>query len=104
VRGWQERAQDSAADVLERFADLPLAAVLHTDIARDGMLQGPNLAATRALAKTSPFPVIASGGVHSLDDLRALSRTRVIAGVIVGRALYAGAFGLAEALREAAAC
>jgi phosphoribosylformimino-5-aminoimidazole carboxamide ribotide isomerase len=104
TRGWLETAEASAEEVLERFERLPLGAVLHTDIARDGMLRGANLEATAALARRSPFPVLASGGVASIDDLLALARTRLIAGAIVGRALYTGAVDLAEAIEKVAAC
>jgi phosphoribosylformimino-5-aminoimidazole carboxamide ribotide isomerase len=104
VRGWLEDSDLTCEDVLARFGDLPLAAVLHTDIHRDGTLGGPNLGATVALARSSRLPVIASGGVGALDDLLALARTRVIAGAVVGKALYAGRLDLAEALREVARC
>ena len=104
VRGWRETSSATALDVLARFADLPLAAVLHTDIARDGLLQGPNVAATEALARETALPVLASGGVGNLADLVALARTRVIAGAIVGKALYTGAVTLPEALEEIASC
>lgn len=104
VRGWLEDSDLTCEDVLARFGDLPLAAVLHTDIHRDGTLGGPNLGATVALARSSRLPVIASGGVGTLDDLLALARTRVIAGAVVGKALYAGRLDLAEALREVARC
>lgn len=104
VRGWRETASVSIEEVLERFAQLPIAAILHTDIARDGMLKGPNLEATEALARQSPFPVIASGGISSVADLVRLAETRVIAGSVVGRALYTGKVDLPEALREVAAC
>ena len=78
---------------------LPLAALLYTDIGRDGMLEGPNLDATVRLARATGIPVLASGGVSSLEDLIRLARTRVISGVVVGRALYSGAIDLAAAIR-----
>ena len=68
------------------------------------MLQGPNLEATEALARQSPFPVIASGGISSSADLVRLAQTRVIAGSVVGRALYSGKVDLAQALKRVAAC
>lgn len=98
IRGWQQMADAAVEEVLRRFEDLPLAAVLHTDIGRDGMMQGPNVGATSSLARLTRLPVIASGGVRSLDDLAALARTGVIAGVVVGRALYTGAIDLRAAL------
>ena len=76
-----------------------MAAIVYTDIDRDGALGGPNVAATAALARAVTIPVIASGGIASLDDLRALKATGVIAGAISGRALYEGRIGVAEAAR-----
>jgi phosphoribosylformimino-5-aminoimidazole carboxamide ribotide isomerase len=104
VRGWRETSEDTVEQVLERFSKLPLAAVLHTDIRRDGLLGGPNLEATAALARRSPFPVLASGGVGSLADLERLARTGVIAGAIVGKAIYSGAIRVDEAIARLAAC
>ncbi len=104
IRGWQQTADVEVDEVLGRFEDLPLAAVLHTDIGRDGMLRGPNVAATSRLAGLTRLPVIASGGVGSLEDLRALARTRVIAGAVIGRALYTGAIDLRVALEELSSC
>jgi phosphoribosylformimino-5-aminoimidazole carboxamide ribotide isomerase len=104
VRGWREDSRRSVEEVLADFEDLPLAAVLHTDIERDGMLTGPNLDATLALARQTRIPVIASGGVATLEDLLRLARTRVIAGVVLGRALYEGAIDLPQALAAVAAC
>ncbi len=104
THGWTQTTEVTARDVLERFEDLPLGGIVYTDIGRDGMLRGPNLEATRALALQTKLPVIASGGVSCVDDLLALAQTRVIAGVIVGRALYTGDVDLDTALREVAAC
>ena len=104
THGWTETGELTVEQLLERFADLPLAALLYTDIGRDGMMTGPNIEATRALARVTVVPVLASGGVRSREDLVALARTRVIAGVIVGRALYDGAIDLPSALEEVAAC
>jgi phosphoribosylformimino-5-aminoimidazole carboxamide ribotide isomerase len=104
VRGWLEISGRRAEEVLDEFADLPLAAILHTDIARDGMLSGPSLDSTLALARRSRIPVIASGGVGSVADLVALARTRAIRGAIVGRALYEGKIELGAALAAVAAC
>ena len=98
--GWAEVSALAAPDLAARFADAGVAAVIYTDIGRDGMLTGLNLAQTNALALASPIPVIASGGVGSLDDLRALKASAAsgIEGVVVGRALYDGRVGPAEAL------
>ncbi len=98
--GWLDVSTVDAATLADQFDDLPLAAVVYTDIAKDGMLEGPNLSATEALARRLKTPVIASGGVSSLDDLERLA-TLPIAGSIVGRALYDGRFQLSEALERA---
>jgi len=100
VKGWLEDTQLQATDVVGRLADLPVATVIYTDISRDGMLTGPNLQAITQVARRSPVPVIASGGVGSLDDIGQLLQIGV-AGVIVGRALYEGRIDLAEAIRLA---
>jgi phosphoribosylformimino-5-aminoimidazole carboxamide ribotide isomerase len=104
VRGWREVSALATEEVLDRFADLPLAAVLHTDIGRDGLLGGPNVEATEALARRSKFPVLASGGVGTIADLERLARTRVIAGAIVGKAIYSGAIRVDEAIARLASC
>ncbi len=98
TRGWAEVTDVDATDLARRFEDAGVAAIIYTDIARDGAMGGPNVAATAALARAVSIPVIASGGVSSLDDLVALRDTGVIAGAISGRALYDGAIDLAEAL------
>ena len=98
TRGWAEETDVMVTDLAKSFEDAGVAAIIYTDIARDGAMAGPNVAATEALARAVSIPVIASGGVSSLDDLRALKATGVIAGAISGRALYDGAINLAEAL------
>jgi phosphoribosylformimino-5-aminoimidazole carboxamide ribotide isomerase len=98
VEGWAEISEIAARDLALRFEDAGAAAIVYTDIDRDGVLQGPNVAATAALAKAVTTPVIASGGVSSIADLRALAAEPGIAGAIVGRALYDGRIDLAEAL------
>jgi phosphoribosylformimino-5-aminoimidazole carboxamide ribotide isomerase len=97
VDGWTQPTRILAADLLQSFADVPLAAVLYTDISRDGTRAGANIEATAALARHSHVPVIASGGVGTLDDLRALAM-RGIPACVVGRALYERAFTLDEAI------
>jgi phosphoribosylformimino-5-aminoimidazole carboxamide ribotide isomerase len=104
VRGWREVSELEVGEVLARFEALPLGGVLHTDIGRDGLLEGPNVEASRRLAGLTQLPVIASGGVGSVADLVALARTRVIAAAIVGRALYTGDVDLKSALGQVAAC
>jgi phosphoribosylformimino-5-aminoimidazole carboxamide ribotide isomerase len=99
VAGWAEATDLDATDLARRFEDAGVAALIYTDIDRDGALQGPNTAATAALARAVSIPVIASGGVASLGDLAALKDTGVIDGVISGRALYEGRFDLGEALK-----
>jgi phosphoribosylformimino-5-aminoimidazole carboxamide ribotide isomerase len=98
TRGWAEETDVMVTDLAKSFENAGVAAIIYTDIARDGAMAGPNVAATEALARAVSIPVIASGGVSSLDDLRALKATGVIAGAISGRALYDGAINLAEAL------
>jgi phosphoribosylformimino-5-aminoimidazole carboxamide ribotide isomerase len=87
-------------DVAKQVSDWPLAAILYTDVAKDGMLQGPNLQQTRAVAEAGRVPVIASGGVGSIEDIRQL-RQLPVWGTIVGRSLYEGKVDLAEAIRVA---
>jgi phosphoribosylformimino-5-aminoimidazole carboxamide ribotide isomerase len=94
--GWTSVSSVSALDLVRSFANVPIGAVLYTDIARDGTGVGPNVEATARLAEASHVPVIASGGVGSLEHLRALAG-RGIAAAIVGRALYVGAFTVDEA-------
>ncbi|MGF1580327.1 MAG: 1-(5-phosphoribosyl)-5-[(5-phosphoribosylamino)methylideneamino]imidazole-4-carboxamide isomerase [Gemmataceae bacterium] len=98
--GWLDVSEMSAFDLARRCADYPLAALVYTDISRDGMMQGPNFDATAEMAKTVSFPVIASGGVTTLDDVRRLVQIGV-AGCIVGRALYEGQLNLPEVLEVA---
>lgn len=99
TKGWATATTVQATDLAESFEDAGVAALIYTDIDRDGAMQGPNIAATEALARAVTIPVIASGGVSSLADLIALRDTGVIAGAISGRALYDGAIDLAAALR-----
>ena len=98
TRGWAEETEIDATDLARRFEDAGIAAIVHTDIDRDGAMQGPNVAATGALARAVSVPVIASGGVSSLTDLLAIRQDGAIAGAITGRALYDGAIDLAEAI------
>lgn len=104
VSGWAEASALSAVDVARRFEDAGVAALIITDIGRDGTLEGVNVEATGALADAVAIPVIASGGIASLDDLRALKGRAgtPVAGAILGKSLYAGRIDAREALNEAA--
>jgi phosphoribosylformimino-5-aminoimidazole carboxamide ribotide isomerase len=101
VQGWAESSELSVLDIASRFEDAGVAAIVYTDIARDGMLKGLNIDATIGLADAVSIPVIASGGLASLDDIRALlhPRAKKLAGAIAGRALYDGRFDAAAALK-----
>jgi phosphoribosylformimino-5-aminoimidazole carboxamide ribotide isomerase len=101
VQGWAESSELSVLDIARRFEDAGVAAIVYTDIARDGMLKGLNIDATIGLADAVSIPVIASGGLASLDDIRALlhPRAKKLAGAIAGRALYDGRFDAAAALK-----
>jgi phosphoribosylformimino-5-aminoimidazole carboxamide ribotide isomerase len=104
VRGWKETTTFSVSDVIEKLRDVSLAAIIYTDISRDGTHRGVNVEATERLLDITSEPVIASGGVSSLDDIRRLLplTKKGLNGVIAGRALYDGNFTLEEALEIAA--
>lgn len=104
VEGWTEQSDVAAVDLARRFEDAGVAAIIYTDIDRDGAMQGPNVEATAALAAAIATPVIASGGVSSLQDLAALKAVSDsgVEGVIIGRALYDGAIDPAAALAAVA--
>jgi phosphoribosylformimino-5-aminoimidazole carboxamide ribotide isomerase len=101
VEGWAQTSELSALDIARRFEDAGVAAIIYTDVARDGMMKGLNLDATIALADAVKIPVIASGGLASLDDIKALlsPRAKKLAGAIAGRALYNGGLDAAAALK-----
>jgi len=100
VEGWAETSEVSALEIAQRFEDAGVAAIIFTDIARDGLLKGLNLDATIALAERISTPVIASGGLASIEDVKALlaPRAKKLAGAIAGRALYDGRIDPAEVL------
>jgi len=100
VRGWLETSSLTALDVARRHAELPLAAIVFTDIATDGMLSGPNLPALEAMVRAVPLSIVASGGIASADDIRRVAATGA-AGCIVGRALYEGAVTIPAAVAAA---
>ena len=98
TKGWAEETDVEVTELARSFEDAGVAAIIYTDILRDGAMGGPNIAATATLARAVSIPVIASGGVSSLADLEALKATSVIHGAISGRALYDGAIDLKDAL------
>ncbi|MSN27033.1 MAG: 1-(5-phosphoribosyl)-5-[(5-phosphoribosylamino)methylideneamino]imidazole-4-carboxamide isomerase [Geobacter sp.] len=100
VQGWAEVTDITAVELAKKFEDCGVAAIIYTDIARDGMLQGPNLEATRALAEAVNIPIIASGGVSGLKDIENLMEIEAsgVTGVITGKAVYTGAINLNEAI------
>ncbi len=103
IEGWTETTQTTAIDLARRFEDCGVAAINFTDIHRDGMQTGPNIEATAELAEAVSIPVVASGGVSSLDDIRNLKPLEALGveGVITGRALYSGTLDLSAALTVA---
>ncbi|MGC9326600.1 MAG: 1-(5-phosphoribosyl)-5-[(5-phosphoribosylamino)methylideneamino]imidazole-4-carboxamide isomerase [Candidatus Hinthialibacter sp.] len=107
TRGWREDSAVRAVELVKEFAPLPIAAVIYTDIARDGTLEGPNIEAMVEMAEASPFPLIASGGIGELSHIQRLAQTAhslkqgAISGVIVGKALYEKKFTVEEAIKAA---
>jgi phosphoribosylformimino-5-aminoimidazole carboxamide ribotide isomerase len=99
TRGWVETSTLTAIDLALRMRDLGVTTIIYTDVSRDGMMQGPNVKATRLLIEQTGMDIIGSGGVSCLDDLRAL-RDAGCAGAILGRAMYEGAFTVEEAIEE----
>lgn len=102
TKGWADVSTVSVAELGKRFEDAGVAALLFTDVGRDGLLKGCNVEATTALAREVAIPVIASGGVAGIEDIHALTGQPGIEGVITGRALYDGRLDLAEAIKAAA--
>jgi phosphoribosylformimino-5-aminoimidazole carboxamide ribotide isomerase len=100
VQGWAEVTDVTAVDLAKKFEGFGVSAIIYTDISRDGMMQGPNVDATRALAEAISIPVIASGGVSTLRDIENLMvvESSGVTGVITGKAIYTGAIRLAEAI------
>jgi phosphoribosylformimino-5-aminoimidazole carboxamide ribotide isomerase len=99
VEGWSKMTGHDVTDLAAKFEDYGVEAIVYTDIGRDGMLSGPNVEATGALARALRIPVIASGGIHTLDDIRALKAIEAdgVSGAITGRAIYEGTLDFAEA-------
>ena len=100
TEGWAETSNLAVEELAKRFVDVGVAAIIHTDIDRDGLLGGANVAASAALARAVPIPVIVSGGVSSLDDIKAVKAEAAsgLAGVIVGRAIYDGRLDISAAI------
>ena len=101
TKGWQQETSIRTLDLIRRFNKFPLAGFIFTDISKDGMMEGPNLKATLEVASNTQLPVIASGGIASLEHINELSETRSIYGAITGKALYEEAFTLEEAIEAA---
>jgi phosphoribosylformimino-5-aminoimidazole carboxamide ribotide isomerase len=102
TRGWTESSGQSALDIARKVADWPLAAILYTDVVKDGMMLGPNIEHTRRLAESGQVPTIASGGVGNIEHIRQLTALPIW-GAIVGRSLYEGTLDLREAIALASA-
>jgi len=101
VQGWAEVTGITAVELARKFEGFGVSAIIYTDISRDGMLQGPNVEATKQLAESISIPVIASGGLSTLQDIKNLMAVESagVSGVITGKAIYTGAIDLAEAIR-----
>lgn len=100
VKGWVETTELTAVELANALKPFGVARIIYTDISRDGMLTGPNVDATARLARETGLPIIASGGMSSIDDLRRLAQHPGIEGAIIGRALYTGAIDLSQAVNE----
>jgi len=97
TEAWTESSEILATDIVKSFADLPIKALIYTDISKDGMMQGPNIEETKQIALSTQIPVIASGGVRNLNDLIELSMINNIYGAICGKSLYEGTLDFSEA-------
>jgi len=98
VEGWAETSKIKDVDLARQFESAGVSAIIYTNVARDGVLQGPDLDSTLNLAKSVSIPVIVSGGIASLDDIKACRKGGVFEGVIAGRAIYEGRFTVSEAI------
>jgi phosphoribosylformimino-5-aminoimidazole carboxamide ribotide isomerase len=101
IKGWVELTDIKATELAKRMEDCGIWGIIYTDISRDGMLTGPNIEALKKIVETVSIPVIASGGVSSLEDIKRLKEIKGLYGVITGKALYSGAIDLREAIRIA---
>jgi phosphoribosylformimino-5-aminoimidazole carboxamide ribotide isomerase len=100
TEGWLQQGSQDVLDFAQKAADLPLAAIVYTDISKDGMLAGPNIERTRQLVETVDLPIVAAGGVTTVEDVKNL-KTAKVDGAIIGRALYEGTISLTDALAAA---
>ena len=96
---WTESSEIKATDLVKSYSQLPINSIIYTDISKDGMLKGPNVDETEELANFSNIPVIASGGVRNLEDLKSLAESKKIFGAICGKSLYEGSLELDEAIK-----
>tara|TARA_E500000075_G_scaffold104041_1_gene96267 strand:- start:2556 stop:3281 length:726 start_codon:yes stop_codon:yes gene_type:complete len=96
---WTESSEIKATDLVKNYSQLPINSIIYTDISKDGMLKGPNIDETEELANFSNIPVIASGGVRNLEDLKSLAESKKIFGAICGKSLYEGSLELDEAIK-----
>ncbi|MFQ5455498.1 MAG: 1-(5-phosphoribosyl)-5-[(5-phosphoribosylamino)methylideneamino]imidazole-4-carboxamide isomerase [Nitrospirota bacterium] len=101
VKGWMEVTEERAIDLVKRMEDLGVKAIIFTDIKRDGMLKGPNLDSISEMADAVDIPIIASGGISTLDDIKRLKSINGVEGIIIGKAIYAGEIDLREAIKLA---
>jgi phosphoribosylformimino-5-aminoimidazole carboxamide ribotide isomerase len=99
IRGWEEITSLTARELAKRLEIVGVVGIIYTDIARDGMLIGPNIEATEEIVKSVKIPVIASGGVSCIDDIKNLMKIKNLWGVITGKAIYSGALDLKEAIK-----
>jgi phosphoribosylformimino-5-aminoimidazole carboxamide ribotide isomerase len=102
IRGWEEVTSINANELARRLEIMGVAGIIYTDINRDGMLSGPNIDATREMVESVHIPVIASGGVSGIEDIKNLMKIKNLWGVITGKAIYSGALDLKEAMKIAA--
>ena len=99
VKGWVEVTQIKAGELALKMQGYGAAGIIYTDISRDGMLTGPNIEATREMAESLNIPVIASGGISSIEDIKRLLKIKGLWGVITGKAIYSGSLNLSEAIK-----
>jgi len=102
TEGWDDVSSLKSTELARRFKDCPLESIIYTDVAKDGMLAGMNFDQIQEMAESSVFPIIASGGFTSLDDIEQLKKMKNILGVIAGKALYEGRVDLTEAIKSCA--